>query len=144
MGVITIGKKEFQVKEITMNQQDLVFYVDNPRVYSIIRENGNDNPSQHDIETYMRSMEHVKELKSQIEQNGGLLEALLVVKRNDEYEATGKSGHNYGKVKDFRVLMTSDDFIKSIKAEANGNPSIPFELKKIKKALDKLLKDLES
>lgn len=330
MGVITIGKKEFQVKEIIMNQQDLVFYVENPRVYSVIRENGNDNPSQHDIETYMRSMEHVKELKSQIEQNGGLIEALLVVNRNDEFEvlegnsrlaayrilfesnpakwskvpvnllpesitddeiftligsvhlnkkkewtvfeqaayvyrqkqrlncpdstlakkvglsaptvkkyvdvykfmanaddsvqshwnyyeqyvmnkdiqryrdtypelddlivrqiktgqikmakdirdklgkiakatdktsnrimrdyiagsvevdeaykrfeATGKSGNNYVKVKDFRVLMTSDDFIKSIKAEANGNSSIPFELKKIKKALDKLLKELE-
>ena len=60
------------------------------------------------------------------------------------FEATGKSGNNYGKVKDFRVLMTSDDFIKNIKAEANGNPAIPFELKKIKKALDKLLKELES
>lgn len=59
------------------------------------------------------------------------------------FEATGKSGNNYGKVKGFRVLMTSDDFIKSIKAEASGNPAIPFELKKIKKALDKLLKDLE-
>ncbi len=60
MGIITIGKKDFQVNEIVMNQQDLVFYVDNPRVYSVIRENGNDNPSQHDIELYMRSMEHVR------------------------------------------------------------------------------------
>lgn len=330
MGIITIGKKDFQVNEIVMNQQDLVFYVDNPRVYSVIRENGNDNPSQHDIELYMRSMEHVKELKSQIEQNGGLLEALLVVKRNDEYvvlegnsrlaayrilfesnpvkwgkvrvdllpetiteeeiftligsvhlnkkkdwtvfeqaayvyrqkqiqkcpdstlakkvglsaptvkkyievyefmvdaddtvqahwnyyeqyvtskdiqryrdtypemddlvikqiktgkikmakdirdklgkiakstdkasnrimrdyiagsidideaytrfEATGKSGNNYGKIKDFRVLMTSADFINSLKAEANGNPAISFELKKIKRELDKLIKELD-
>ena len=85
MGVITIGKKDFQITETIMNQQDLVFYVENPRVYSVIRENGNDNPSQHDIEMYMRSMEHVKELKVQIEQNGGLLEALLVVQKADEY-----------------------------------------------------------
>ena len=85
MGVITIGKKDFQITETIMNQQDLVFYVENPRVYSVIRENGNDNPSQHDIEMYMRSMEHVKELKVQIEQNGGLLEALLVVQKVDEY-----------------------------------------------------------
>lgn len=329
MGTITIGKKDFQVREVVMNQQDLVFYIDNPRVYSVIRENGNENPSQHDIEVYMRSMEHVKELKLQIEQNGGLLEALLAVKRNDEYvvlegnsrlaayrilfesnpskwgkvrvdllpetitedeiftligsvhlnkkkdwtvfeqaayvyrqkkiqkcpdktlakkvglsaptvkkyiqvyefmvhaddtvqshwnyyeqyvtnkdiqryrdtypemddlvvkqiktgkikmakdirdklgkiakstdktsnrimrdyiagsididdaytrfEATGKSGNNFRKIKDFRVLMTSTDFINSLKAEANGNPSIPFELKKIKRELDKLIREL--
>ena len=85
MGVITIGKKDFQITETIMNQQDLVFYVENPRVYSVIRENGNDNPSQHDIELYMRLMEHVKELKVQIEQNGGLLEELLVVQKADEY-----------------------------------------------------------
>ena len=330
MGVITIGKKDFQITETIMNQQDLVFYVENPRVYSVIRENGNDNPSQHDIEMYMRSMEHVKELKVQIEQNGGLLEALLVVQKADEYvvlegnsrlaayrilyegnpskwgkvrvnllpdtiteeeiftligsvhlnkkkdwtvfeqaayvyrqkqlqkcpdstlakkvglsaptvkkyidvyqfmvnandtvqshwnyyeqyvtskdiqkyrdtypemddvvvkqiktgqikmakdirdklgkiakasdkgsnrimrdyinesvdidkaytrfEATGKSGNNYGKIRDFRVLMTSDEFLKSLKAESVGNASISFELKKIKKALDKLLKEIE-
>lgn len=330
MGVITIGKKDFQITETIMNQQDLVFYVENPRVYSVIRENGNDNPSQHDIEMYMRSMEHVKELKVQIEQNGGLLEALLVVQKADEYvvlegnsrlaayrilyegnpskwgkvrvnllpdtiteeeiftligsvhlnkkkdwtvfeqaayvyrqkqlqkcpdstlakkvglsaptvkkyidvyqfmvnandtvqshwnyyeqyvtskdiqkyrdtypemdevvvkqiktgqikmakdirdklgkiakasdkgsnrimrdyinesvdideaytrfEATGKSGNNYGKIKDFRVLMTSDEFLTSLKAESVGNASISFELKKIKKALDKLLKEIE-
>ena len=330
MGVITIGKKDFQITETIMNQQDLVFYVENPRVYSVIRENGNDNPSQHDIEMYMRSMEHVKELKVQIEQNGGLLEALLVVQKADDYvvlegnsrlaayrilyegnpskwgkvrvnllpdtiteeeiftligsvhlnkkkdwtvfeqaayvyrqkqlqkcpdstlakkvglsaptvkkyidvyqfmvnandtvqshwnyyeqyvtskdiqkyrdtypemddvvvkqiktgqikmakdirdklgkiakasdkgsnrimrdyinesvdideaytrfEATGKSGNNYGKIKDFRVLMTSDEFLTSLKAESVGNASISFELKKIKKALDKLLKEIE-
>lgn len=330
MGVITIGQKDFEVVETMMNQQDLVFYIENPRVYSVIRENGNDNPSQHDIEQYMRSMEHVKELRDQIEQNGGLIEALVVVKRNDEYvvlegnsrlaayrllfeknpakwgkvrvdllpetitdeeiftligsvhlnkkkdwtvfeqaayvhrqkqlqqcpdstlakkvglsaptvkkyievyefmvkaddtvqshwnyyeqyvtnkdiqryrdtspdmddlvikqiktgeikmakdirdklgkiakspdkaskrimrdyiegrvdideaftrfEATGKSGNNYGKIKDFRVLITSEEFTTSLKAESIGNTSIPFELKKIKQALDKLIKDMK-
>ena len=59
------------------------------------------------------------------------------------FEATGKSGNNYGKVKDFRVLMTSDEFLTSLKAESVGNASISFELKKIKKALDKLLKEIE-
>ena len=59
------------------------------------------------------------------------------------FEATGKSGNNYGKIKDFRVLMTSDEFLTSLKAESVGNASISFELKKIKKALDKLLKEIE-
>lgn len=59
------------------------------------------------------------------------------------FEATGKSGNNYVKIRDFRALMTSDEFLKSLKAESVGNASISFELKKIKKALDKLLKEIE-
>lgn len=39
MGIITIGKKKFQTEEKEMNQQELFFYVDNPRVYSTLREN---------------------------------------------------------------------------------------------------------
>ena len=85
MEKIAIGGKEFDVEERLMNQQELLFYVDNPRVYSALRENGNENPTQQEIEAKMRSMEHVKELRFQIEQNGGLIEALIVVKRNDDY-----------------------------------------------------------
>lgn len=85
MGIITIGKKKFQTEEKEMNQQELFFYVDNPRVYSTLRENGNMNPSQQEIETLMRKTENVKELKVQIEQNGGLIEPLIVVFRNDNY-----------------------------------------------------------
>lgn len=66
MGTIIIGTKEFQTREEEMNQLDLLFYVDNPRVYSILRENGNENPSQTEIETLMRTTENVKELKVHI------------------------------------------------------------------------------
>lgn len=85
METITIGNKEFDVKEMYIDQQELLFYVDNPRVYSALRENGNDNPSQIEIETKMRAMEHVKELRFQIEQNGGLIESIVVVKRDGDY-----------------------------------------------------------
>lgn len=85
METIAIGGKNFKVQELQIDQQELLFYVENPRVYSALRENGNENPTQHEIETKMRSMEHVKELRYQIEQNGGLIEALIVVKRDDDY-----------------------------------------------------------
>ena len=85
MGTITIGKKDITVKEEWMNQQDLAFFIENPRVYTALRENGNEKPTQPEIEVKMRSMEHVKDLKGQIEQNGGLIEPLVVVKRADEY-----------------------------------------------------------
>lgn len=40
--------------------------------------------------------------------------------------------------------MTSDDFKIALKAEAVGNNTILFELKKIKKEIDKMVKDLDS
>lgn len=331
MAKITIGKNEYNVEEKELIQQEISFWQENPRVYSVLRENGNDNPSQHDIETLMRKEEHVKELRVQIEQNGGLIEPLIVVLRGDTYvavegnsrlaayriladgnptkwskvpvmilpetitdnelfiyvgtihlvkkkdwtvyeqaayvyrqkqllncpdstlakqvglssatvkkyisvytfmvesgdtvqshwnyyeqyvtnkgikgyrdhypemddmivgqiksgkisqakdirdklgkiaqatdktskgimkdviegkadldeaytrfEATGKSGNNYAKVREFRSLMTSDDFKIALKAEAVGNNTILFELKKIKKEIDKMVKDLDS
>lgn len=85
METIIIGKKEFLVEEKQINQQELLFYVDNPRVYSALRDNGIENPTQAEIEAKMRTMEHVRELRYQIEQNGGLIEALIVVNRNDDY-----------------------------------------------------------
>ncbi len=85
METITIGQKDFEVEEKFLKQQELLFYDENPRVYSALRENGNEHPSQAEIEEKMRSMDHVKDLRFQIEQNGGLIEALIVVQRNGEY-----------------------------------------------------------
>lgn len=58
MGKIVIGKTEYEVIETLLNQDELLFYKENPRVYSILRSNGND-PTQSDIEAQMKSMEHV-------------------------------------------------------------------------------------
>lgn len=59
------------------------------------------------------------------------------------FEATGKSGNNYVKIKEFRSLMTSDEFSRALKAEAVGNNAILFELKKIKKEIDKMINELD-
>lgn len=85
MGIRVIGQKKFEVTETELLQQDLLFYIDNPRVYSVLHENGHDNPTQTEIEEIMCSLDHVKSLKSQIMQNGGLIEPLIVVKRKDRY-----------------------------------------------------------
>ena len=83
MSKITIGKKEFEVKEEQLNQNELLFYEDNPRVYSILRANGG-TPTQKEIEEKMTSMDHVKQLRLSIEQNGGLIDPLIVVKRGSD------------------------------------------------------------
>lgn len=84
MGKIVIGKTEYEVIETLLNQDELLFYKENPRVYSILRSNGND-PTQSDIEAQMKSMEHVKQLRYSIEQNGGLIDPLIVVKVDEDY-----------------------------------------------------------
>ena len=83
MSKITIGKKEFEVTEKQLNQCELLFYEDNPRVYSILRANGG-TPTQKEIEEKMTSMDHVKQLRLSIEQNGGLIDPLIVVKRGTD------------------------------------------------------------
>lgn len=84
MSKITIGKKEYDVVEELLNQCELLFYEANPRVYSILRANGT-TPTQKEIQTKMISMDHVKQLRLSIEQNGGLIDPLIVVRRNGEY-----------------------------------------------------------
>lgn len=83
MSKITIGKKEYEVIEAQLNQCELLFYEDNPRVYSILRANGG-TPTQKEIEEKMTSMDHVKQLRLSIEQNGGLIDPLIVVKRGSD------------------------------------------------------------
>ena len=46
---LTIGKKIFEVQKGDLNQADLKFYIDNPRVYSALRTH-NETPSQKEIE----------------------------------------------------------------------------------------------
>src|ERR1039458_6699113 len=58
-------------------QRNLKFFVDNPRVYSIVRANGK-QPSQEEIEQQLGALEHVRELREDIKRNGGLIEPLIV------------------------------------------------------------------
>lgn len=74
---LTIGKHEYTVEVCDLNQADLLFYPENPRVYSVLNMMGGD-PSQQEIEDHMCSLDHVKQLKVSIESNGGLIDPLIV------------------------------------------------------------------
>ena len=78
MKTLRIGKKDFNVKEMEINQASLKFYEDNPRVYSTLRVFDKTKPDQKSIEKLLTSMDHVKQLKLSIESNGGLLDSLIV------------------------------------------------------------------
>lgn len=64
MGIRVIGQKKFEVTETELLQQDLLFYLDNPRVYSVLHENGHDNPTQTEIEEIV-----LRELIKSLDQN---------------------------------------------------------------------------
>lgn len=83
MKTLTIGKKQFDVKEVEISQASLKFYEDNPRVYSALRASDDTKPDQNTIEILMSKMEHVKQLKLSIESNGGLIDPLIV--RDSDY-----------------------------------------------------------
>lgn len=74
---LTIGKIDYVVEICELNQADLMFYTENPRVYSSLNMDGGD-PSQDEIEEHMCNMDHVKQLKVSIESNGGLIDPLIV------------------------------------------------------------------
>lgn len=60
-----------------MEHGRLSFFVDNPRVYSIVRENGK-SPSQEEIQEKLEEMEHVRTLIQDIRKHGGLIDPLVV------------------------------------------------------------------
>ena len=65
------------VQTTMLRQADLCFFVDNPRVYSILRSNGGE-PSQADIEKRLLEMDHVKALLHDIRRDGGLTDPVIV------------------------------------------------------------------
>ena len=79
---ITLGRQEVTVKNGYLPVDDLRFYVDNPRIYSLI-ERHNEEPSQEEILKRLNRMDHVKQLVQSIRANGGLTDPMLV--RDGDY-----------------------------------------------------------
>ena len=84
MSKITIGKKDFEVEERIINQNELLFYEENPRIHSILQSN-DDAITQQRIEEILSQMDHVKQLRTSIEQNGGIIDPLIVIERDSYY-----------------------------------------------------------
>ena len=65
------------VESTTLPQADLRFFVDNPRVYSILHLDGKE-PSQSEIQGKLLEMDHVKALIQDIKRDGGLTDPVIV------------------------------------------------------------------
>lgn len=77
MGTITVRGEEVVTKTGMSEHSDLKYYADNPRIYSTVHENG-EQLSQPEIQKKLWKMDHVKELRLDIINNGGLIDPVIV------------------------------------------------------------------
>lgn len=75
--LMTIGGQAVRVSDRLIHQSELMFYEDNPRIYTIVNRAA-DRPSQLEIEQRLLDMDHVKKLIQAIKSNGGLIDPLIV------------------------------------------------------------------
>lgn len=76
-GHITLRGVEVPTLTCDVEQSKLRFYADNPRIYSLVRADGNE-PGQDEILGKLLEHDHVHVLKEDIEANGGLMDPLIV------------------------------------------------------------------
>jgi len=60
-----------------VDQSELSFWIDNPRVYSLLHQS-EAKPDQIEVYKRLRELEHVRELVGDIRSNGGLIDPLIV------------------------------------------------------------------
>lgn len=77
LGTLRIRNQDVPIRTVWIEQNKLQFYVDNPRIYSVVRAGGK-LPDQTEIYEELLEQEHVRELKEDIKLNGGLIDPLIV------------------------------------------------------------------
>lgn len=75
---LTLRGEEITIFVGSMPQHDLLFYIENPRLYSLVRADGRE-PTQEDIEETLTKKDHVKHLIKSIADNGGLIDPVIVL-----------------------------------------------------------------
>jgi hypothetical protein len=74
---LKIDGRDIPIQRGEIDQGNLRFYPENPRLYSILRPDERE-PDQAEIERRLRKMEHVKALIQDIKSNGGLIDPIIV------------------------------------------------------------------
>src|SRR5437879_5767356 len=76
-GKLRLKGSDIATETKDLDQIKLQFYVDNPRIYSLVRGD-NRTPDQEEICKQLLGLDHVKELVHDIASNGGLIDPLIV------------------------------------------------------------------
>lgn len=122
---LLIRRVDVPVVRRQIEQSRLRFFVDNPRVYSILRADG-DEPSQEEIQEKLQDMEHVRHLIQDIRSNGGLTDAVIV--RDGTLEVL----EGNSRLAAYRYLAKSDPvkwaYMKCVVLPADIEESLVFAL----------------
>lgn len=76
--IISIAGKDITVIDKEIDQRDLEFYPENPRVFTILQSLKEETCTQEKIQKIMTSRDHVKKLKVNIKVHGGLMNPIFV------------------------------------------------------------------
>lgn len=76
-GSITLRGQRIPTRTLDLPHKTLRFFVDNPRIYSLVRADDR-TPDQDEICEKLLEHEHVKELIVNIAENGGLMDPIIV------------------------------------------------------------------
>jgi len=74
---LVLRGKKIPVDLADLPQVNLQFYLENPRLYTLVRTDGRD-PTQEEVEERLSTMDHVRQLVDSIKENGGLMDAIIV------------------------------------------------------------------
>lgn len=77
IGSLTLRGQTISTQTLDLDHKKLRFYVDNPRIYSLVRSDDR-TPDQDEICEKLQDHEHVKELIVSIAENGGLIDPIIV------------------------------------------------------------------
>ena len=86
--MLKLRKKEVPYEEIQAPVGQLAFYPENPRIYSQFAGSG--DRTQENIQAKLEGMDHVKELRSQIDRDGQVNEPLFCIRVSPESELHGQ------------------------------------------------------
>ena len=86
--VIKLRKKKVPCKDVSVAIERLAFYPENPRIYS--RFVGTYDRTQKNIQQMLEGMEHVKELRSQIDSDGQINEPPYCIPVPEDSELHGE------------------------------------------------------
>ena len=86
--VFKLRKKEVPYKEIQAPVAKLAFYPENPRIYSQFAGSG--DRTQENIQAKLETMDHVRELRSQIDRDGQVNDLLFCMPISSESELHGQ------------------------------------------------------
>ena len=115
--VLKIRKKIVPYEEMWVSVNDLEFYPENPRIYS--RFVDSEERTQENIQEKLEAMDHVKELRAQIDADGQVNEPLICMQVGEGSELDGQRRY---------VVLEGNSRLAAVRMEKKGGALPPTQI----------------